>query len=508
MMKAALTGLPILSSLCPLIRPSADGRLTRREFLTRASAGAAGLTGGLMLEAGRVASASAPGGKLNVVFILIDDLGWPDLGCYGHRFHETPHIDRLAKEGMRFTDAYAAAPVCSPTRASILAGQYPARLGITDFIPGHQRPWARLDVPVNRQQYLPTETVTIPEALAPAGYVAGAFGKWHLGGRDFFPDRQGFDSMLVSVGRHFKFRTTPPIEHEDGDYLAEVLTDHAEAFLDTHADRPFLLYLSHYAVHIPLEAREALIAKYANKTPPARPSGGVNHPVYAAMVEHVDRSVGRILEKLRQLGLEDRTVVFLASDNGGLRKRFDGQGPVVSTNAPLRDEKGTLYEGGIRVPLIVRWPRVVQGGSVCRVPVSSVDFYPTILEMAGVSGDDKHVLDGVSLVPLLEASSLSESRAFDRDALFWHYPHYHHSTPASAIRQGNWKLIEFYEDGRLELYNLGNDLAEQRNLADEMPEKAAALREKLAAWRTSVGAAMPQPNPDFDPARAHEWKRR
>ena len=437
--------------------------------------------------------------KPNFVFILIDDLGWSDLGCYGNPFHETPNIDLLARQGMRFTDAYAACPVCSPTRASILAGQYPARVGITDFIPGHWRPYEKLTVPINRQQHLPLESVTLAEALKPAGYVSGAFGKWHLGGGMFYPDRQGFDAMLVTSGRHFGFRATPKIEIEKEAYLAEVLTEHAEKFMEANKDRPFFLYLSHFAVHIPLEARPELVEKYRNKP---KPTTGVGNPIYAAMIEHVDQSVGRILKKIGELNLADRTVVVFFSDNGGLRQRFDGKGVVVTTNSPLRDEKGSLYEGGIREPLIVRWPGVVKPGSACDVPVSSVDFYPTFLEIVNAAGDPGHVLDGESLVPLLK-----QTGKLQRDTLFWHYPHYHHSTPAGAFRQGDWKLIEFYEDNRLELYNLRTDIGERNNVAARISRKARELEQKLAAWRRSVNAEMPTPNPDFDPARRFEWGR-
>jgi uncharacterized sulfatase len=457
-------------------------RISRRGFL--GAAGAALLAG----VARRITSA-AETRKPNIVFILIDDMGWPDTGCYGNRFNETPNVDKLASQGMRFTDAYAACPVCSPTRASIMSGQYPAHVGITDFIPGHQRPYAKLKVPVNRTQYLPLDIVTLAEALKPAGYTCGCFGKWHLGGREHFPDTQGFDSWVVSNGRHFNFKTVPPMEIDKNAYLSEFLTDQAEKFLEENREGPFCLYLSHFAVHVPLEARQALIEKYEKKP---KPDTGINNPVYAAMVEHVDHSVGRIMAKLDELGLVENTVV--------VRQRYDLLGGLVSSNAPLREEKGTLYEGGIREPLIVRWPGVVEPGSTCSEPVSSVDYYPTLVDIAGAPPPVGQVLDGVSIRPLLE-----QAGGLKRDAIYWHYPHYHHSTPAGAIRAGDWKLIEFFEDGRLELYNLAEDISESRNLAAEMPEKVAELREKLAVWRHDVNAAMPKPNPDYDPARAHEW---
>ena len=435
--------------------------------------------------------------KPNFVFILIDDMGWPDLGCYGHPFHETPNIDRLAAQGMRFTDAYAACPVCSPTRASIIAGQYPARVGITDFITGHWRPYEKLRVPINRQQYLPLEAVTIAEALKPAGYTSGLFGKWHLGGRDHYPDKQGFDSMLVSSGSHVKFQTTPPIDVGDDPYLAETLTTECEKFIKANRDRPFCAFLTHYAVHIPLQARQELIEKYEKKPKPAT---GVNNPIYAAMVEHVDQSVGRILKTIDDLDLAKRTVVVFFSDNGGLRQIYTGNGPIVSTNAPLRDEKGTLYEGGVREPLIVRWPNVIEPGSVCDTPVTSVDFYPTFLEIAEAKPAPEHTLDGQSILPLL-----TQSGEFKDRAIYWHYPHYHHSTPAGSIREGEWKLIEFYEDHRFELYNLKDDIGEKNNLAHSLPEITRSLHQKLIAWRKSVGAEMPSVNSDFDPIRAREW---
>jgi len=463
----------------------------RREFIKALSIGAAslafqGCAGGSVNDPRAIETNRKP----NFLFILIDDMGFSDLACYGSRFHETPNIDRLAGQGMRFTDAYAACPVCSPTRASILAGQYPARVGITDFIPGHQRPWAKLTMPKNRLQ-LPLESVTIAEVLKKRGYATHYIGKWHLGGGpNFVPQNQGFDSVAQRV------------QNLD-DKQVTGFTDSTIDFIESHADKPFFLYLSHHSVHIPLQAPQKLIEKYTKKPKPAT---GVNNPIYAAMVEHLDDSVGRILKKLDEVTIAERTIVIFFSDNGGLYQAFGGySGPrrIVTTNAPLRGEKGTLYEGGIRVPLIIRWPGVVKPGTTCSTPVTSVDFYPTFLEIVGGKRPPKHPLDGQSILPLLKTTG-----RFKRDAIFWHYPHYHHSTPAGTVRAGDFKLIEFYEDGKLELYNLKDDIAEKKNLARQMPKKAAQLQRKLAAWRKSVGAKMPTPNPDYDPAKADQWGKR
>jgi len=533
----------------------------------------------------------------NFLIFLVDDMGWIDPECYGSTFHETPHINQLAEEGMRFTDAYAACPVCSPTRASIVTGKYPARLNLTDFIPGHWRPYEKLVVP-EMNMNLPLEEQTFAELLKAKGYVSGSFGKWHLGGASHFPGQQGFDEFTVTSGRHFapKFQTNPPEDVPDDTYLADYLTGKAEDFLERHKDDRFVLYLPHYAVHIPLEAEEKLIEKYRKKgeQPEYRrkvrititfgeptkeksakdrrwwvemhnavvPSesnklkiegmttqrvsgdtliqdvavGGspsltelntyaehvkaslmksfgnakridcrispVNNPTYAAMVEHIDRSLGRIMRKLDELKLSENTVLIFFSDNGGLYQRFDKQGEPVMNNLPLRDEKGSLYEGGIREPLIIRWPGKIAAGAVCHTPVSSVDFVPTMLELAGVEHPPGG-LDGMSLVPLLTGEG-----KLDREAIFWHYPHYHHTTPAGAIRAGDWKLIEYFDDSHVELYNLREDLGETEDLAVKNPEKAAELRRQLAAWRESVGARMPTENPDYDPARIDEWKRR
>ncbi|UCF16378.1 MAG: sulfatase, partial [Phycisphaerales bacterium] len=364
--------------------------MNRRSFLKAAWSGAASLMAPKCIAASGRSAGTSERRKPNVVFILIDDMGWPDVACYGSKFHDTPNIDRLARQGIKFSDAYAACPVCSPTRASIMAGQYPARIGITDFIPGHWRPYEKLVVPENRLQ-LPLEYVTTGEMLKEQGYATCYIGKWHLGGKDYTPDKQGFDKVVFGVKNR-------------NDKQVSGFTDQAVKFIEEKKDEPFFLYLSHHTVHIKLEAPEELVEKYRNKP---KPSDGVNNPVYAAMVEHLDTNTGRIMRKLDDLNLADNTLVIFFSDNGGLRQAYGGyKGPkqIVSTNAPLRDEKGTLYEGGIRVPLIVRWPGVIQPGTECRVPVTSVDFYPTFQEIVGAKGRANQPLDGESILPLLKQS--------------------------------------------------------------------------------------------------------
>lgn len=424
---------------------------------------------------GGSAAANAP--QPNIVLILIDDLGWADLACYGNRFHETPHIDALARQGMRFTDFYAASPVCSSTRATIQSGQYTPRVGVTNFIPGHWRPFEKLVEPPNAPA-MPLSIVTVAEALKEAGYTPGHFGKWHLGPATHSPEKQGYDASVIR-----------------GD--AKSLTDETVKFIRAHADRPFFVDLSHYWVHIPLRSSPEQIEKFRRKP---KPPQGINNPVYAAMVADVDESTGRIMELLDELKLAEKTVVIFTSDNGGLRRIYHGRGELVTSNAPLRDEKGTLYEGGIREPLIVRWPGVARPGSVCREPTVSVDFYPTLLEMAAARPPEDQVLDGLSLVPLLKGSG-----RLRREAIYFHYPHYHHSRPAGAIRAGNWKLIEFFDDGARELYNLEDDLGETADLARKLPQQAQSLRDQLQAWRESVGAKMPRKNPEYDSQRAGQW---
>lgn len=434
-------------------------------------------------------SPDADASRPNIIFLLLDDMGYADIGAYGNTYHRTPNIDRLAAEGIRFTNAYAAAPNCSPTRASILTGRWPARTGITQYLPGNVLPYARVlqpELPIG----LPLDEAILAEPLAKAGYSTACVGKWHLGGGDYLPDQRGFGESFVSAhvgpGEMFApFQIIVP-GATDGDYITDLLTDAAERFIERNRDTPFFLYMSYFSVHAPIQAKPELIDAYAGRNDPS----GRNYAVYAAMVEGVDRSVQRLMAKLEHLGLEENTAVFFFSDNGGVPRR--------AFNGGFRSGKGYLWEGGIREPLIVRWPESIRPGSVEETPVTSVDFYPTILEMAGAADVPGHTIDGVSLVPLLERSG-----TIDRPVLFWHYPHYSNSgsTPMGAIRKGPWKLLEFFEDSHVELYNLETDPAETTDLAETDSRRARSMRAELAAWRDSVGAKLPTKNPDFDPAR-------
>lgn len=421
----------------------------------------------------------------NVLLILADDLGWADAGCYGNTYNETPHLDQLAREGLRFTQFYAG-PVCSPTRANLQSGRDQARYGITQHIPGHRRPWAKLSDPAVPLQ-LPLEVETFAERLATAGYRTGYFGKWHLGGTGFGPGDQGWQSAEETKGNVQK---QGRVERRTTEYL----TDKAIAFLEAGRDQPFLLQVSHNAVHIPLSTTPEWLEHFRAK--PAMP-GYPSRPEYAGLLAELDASVGRLLAALDRLGLSDSTLVFFVSDNGGLEHEQDGT--VVTSNRPLRGEKGSLYEGGIRVPAIARWPGHIPAGTVCTTPAITTDLHATFAELAGVAVPEG-ALDGVSLRPLFT----DPAAALKREALFWHLPHYHHSTPASAVRRGDWKLLEFFEDERLELYQLADDPAETKNLASAEPERARALRQTLHDWRARVGARLPVANPQHDPARAGE----
>ncbi len=461
--------------------------------------------------------------KLNFVFILIDDLGWADVGYNGSTFYETPNIDKLAAEGMVFTNAYAACPVCSPTRASIMTGKYPARLHLTEYIMGRRKGKV---IPPDAMDHLKLEEVTVAEALKQAGYKTFIAGKWHLAHKNekYYPEKQGFDINAGGQRQGWGWRHISPyrkLNIEDGprgEYLADRLTDESIKFLEAQkgSDKPFFLYLSHLAVHTPLHAKRELIRYYKKKLKTLPPldkpefidAEGQYHypgrkrqqfrqaqrfPIYAAMVHSVDESVGRMLEKLDELGIADNTVVIFFSDNGGLCTTGE-RAP--TSNLPLRAGKGWLYEGGIREPMIIKWPGVTKKGSKCDEPVTSTDFYPTLVEMAGAPLMPDQHKDGLSIVSLLK----QKSETLDREAIYWHYPHYGNQggTPGGAVRAGDYKLIEFYEDHHLELYDLKNDIGEQNDLSAEMPEKTEQLKEKLHQWRKDVGAQMPKPNPDFN----------
>ena len=473
--------------------------LTRRSFLQRMGSlmGAAAVAGRFSLGAAQAAEmngGSSHKGKPNIVFILADDMGWADSGCYGNTFIETPSIDRLASQGIRFTQAYAAAPVCSPTRASIHSGQYPARFDLYDFLGGpHKFSWTKLKPPENRP--MPLDTITLAKALKKAGYASCHVGKWHTGNTS---EDQGY----VKAPQEYRAANALPAEFaQELSEFAQAnpekgtgqITEQAIRFIQSNQDRPFLCYISYRAVHIPCEARQELVDKYK-----AKASNTVIDPIYAAMNEVMDEGINHVLKALDLLDLADNTVVIFFSDNGGLDRTVSENAPLITTNAPLRGNKGQLYEGGIRDPLIVRWPGVVKPGAVCHTPVISNDFMPTMLEVAGGEPVPGQIVDGVSIVSLLKGGS-----TLDRDALYWHYPVYHHSTPAAAIREGDYKLIEFFENGHLELYNLSEDIGEKHNLAEAMPEKAAGLRDKLRNWQKSVGAEFPTSNPDYNPEKAN-----
>ena len=432
----------------------------------------------------------------NVVFILADDLGWTDLGCQGSRYYETPRIDRMATQGMRFTSGYTCGPNCQPTRAALMSGRYGPRTGVytvggIDRFDWESRPLR----PVNNVEKLAPATVTVAEALKSAGYATGLFGKWHLGqDPKHHPLAQGFDESVVSMGKHFDFNTIPKTEYPAGTYLADWLTDKSIDFIARNKDRPFFLCLHHFGVHSPHQAKAELTERFRPK--PA--VGGHKDPVYAAMIASVDESVGRVLDTLDALKLSDNTLVIFTSDNGGVggfAREWSTAGGEVTDNAPLRAGKGCLYEGGVRVPYLFRWPGTIEPATTTDEPINSVDLYPTLLELAGRAADPANPSDGVSYLPTLAG------KPRDRGPLFWHFPGYlgaargrWRTTPAGSIRDGEWKLIEFFEDGRRELYRLSDDIGESRDLAAAMPEKAAELQVKLAAWREAVRAPMPTRN--------------
>ena len=466
--------------------------------------GSALLLLGLSAMAHRAAAADR---RPNFVFFLVDDLGWTDLGCFGSTFYETPNVDRLAATGMKFTSAYAACPVCSPTRASIMTGQYPTRVGITDYIGAAQPDRWRRKTKLNPAPYnvkLDHEHTTMAEALKAHGYATFFAGKWHLGSEKYWPEHQGFDVNMGGIDRggpyggkkYFSPYGNPRLaDGLDGERLRDRLGTEAGKFIEQHKDKPFLVYLSFYSVHTPLISREDLKEKYQAKKQRlgleaewgqerSRKVRLVQeHAVYAGMVEAMDLAVGKVLDKLDELRLADDTVVIFMSDNGGL-STSEGH---PTSNLPLRAGKGWMYEGGIREPMIVRAPGLTKAGSTCDQYVTSTDFYPTMLQIANLPMQPKDHVDGVSFVPLLKGKSL------DRGPIFWHYPHYGNQggAPSGAVRDGEWKLIEWYEDGTLELFNLKDDISEKHNAADKHPDRVAETHKQLKAWRESMGAKMP-----------------
>jgi len=455
----------------------------------------------LSLLAGPTRAANRP----NIVFILADDLGWSDTATYGSKYYETPNLDRLAAQGLKFTN-YHNCTNCQPTRAALLTGQYGARTGVYTVGGINRFDWqSRPLKPVDNVEQLPLDRLTIAQQLKSAGYATGIFGKWHLGQQGaFHPGQRGFDEAIVTMGQHFNFNTQPKVDVPPGVYLADWLTDKSIDFIRRHKEKPFFLYLPHFGVHSPFQAQKELIARFKDKPT----AGGHNDPTYAAMIYSVDESVGRVMKTLDELGLAENTVLIFSSDNGGVggyvREGIKKAGDVTD-NAPLRSGKGSLYEGGTRTPLVVRWPGVTPAGKVCDTPAIHVDLFPTFLEIAAAKAPEKQTLDGESLVPLLR----DPTAALKRQAIYQHFPGYlgagadtWRTTPVGTIHAGDWKLMEFFEDGRLELYNLRQDLGETKNLAEQMPEKVKELRDQMTAWRKSINAPMPTPNSkDTPPAR-------
>lgn len=460
-------------------------------------------------------ASAEPTARPNIVVILIDDLGQRDLSCYGSTFYETPHIDRLAREGAKFTDAYAACPVCSPTRASLMTGQWPQRVGITDYIGAAKTPdaWKRNTklLPAPYTDRLSLDTPTLAKSLNASGYATFFAGKWHLGPEGWWPEQQGFDLNRGGHDRggpyggkkYFSPYGNPRLtDGPDGEHLPDRLAAETAGFIEDNKDQPFFAYLSFYSVHTPLMARPDLRKKYEKKRErlQLKEAWGreherdvrlvQEHAVYAAMVEAMDQAVGRVLSELDELQLVENTLVVLTSDNGGLSTSEGWP----TSNLPLRGGKGWMYEGGIREPLIVRWPAQVTAGQIIKTPVSSPDLFPTLLEATGTNALPDQTLDGVSLLPLFKNHELPER------ALYWHYPHYGNQggAPAAAIRKGDWKLIEWFEDDQIELFNLASDIGEQHDLATKEPQRAQELLSDLEAWKKEVGAKAPIVSPAYD----------
>ena len=472
--------------------------MNRRDFFKTVGLGAAAA----MMPGNLPAAPAASKRKPNFVLILVDDLGWTDVGCFGSKYYETPNIDRLAAGGMKFTNGYAACAVCSPTRAAVMTGRYPARLGITDWIRAR---FQGGKIPADKKNpsgyvgkgpvkcprnalWMELDEVTIAEALKPGGYVSCHIGKWHLGPDDWYPERQGFDHNFGGCDygqppsyfdpyKNRRLADIPTLKpRKTGEYLTDREGDEAVNFIRTNKDKPFFLYLANYAVHTPIQGKKDLVAKYK-----AKPPTNQKNPTYAAMVESVDDCVGKVLATLDELKLAGDTLVIFSSDNGGL------SGP--TNNKPLRAGKGHPYEGGIRVPYIFRRPGAIKPGSVCDTPVISVDFFPTICRAAGVALPGGREIDGEDLTPLL-----TRTGKLKRKAIYWHFPHFRgRIKPYAIIREGDWKLVQYYVGApELELYNLAKDIGETKNLAGDMPEKARDLKVKLAAALRKQNARTPR----------------
>lgn len=511
--------------------------------------------------------------KPNIVFFLVDDLGWSDLGYEGSSFYETPNIDKFARENVSFSNAYAASHVCSPSRASVISGQYPARLHLTDWLPGRENyPFQKLSN-ADIVQHLPYDILTLPEILKENGYATAIFGKWHLGEDSLSTKKQGFDLHIPDYnkgwpnGTYFSPYNMKGLEGgPDGEYLTDRLTNEAIKYIEKNKEKPFFLFMSHFAVHDPIEGRPDLVQKYKKKLegiplPKVLPfilepnpddsvqltreelNALLKQPEYkgfelspyrtvkvkqiqdniqfAAMVESVDESFGKLLTELDKLGLRDNTIIIFFSDNGGMSaanyfkpdrkiapKNLDKA--FSTSNLPLRGGKGWLYEGGIREPLIIQWKgTILSKGTICDVPIISIDFYPTIIDLAGIPKLGNMLLDGKSFAPVLE-NSKNVSDIKNR-ALYWHFPQYSNhgqQSPGGAIRLGDYKLLEYYENYRVQLFDLKKDPGELYDLSKKMPAKVNELKKMLDDWRIDIKANMPYPNPDYDPSYGKEWRKR
>ncbi|RLD76090.1 MAG: sulfatase [Bacteroidetes bacterium] len=429
--------------------------------------------------------------QVNVVFILADDMGWNQVKYHNITgYYDTPNIDKISLEGMQFTNAYSAAPVCTPARASIMTGKYPARLHLTDYLPGNPYPYAKLKTEKQSENGLPLNEITLGELFKEQGYVTGHFGKWHLNkdknyklGRPGDPGSQGFDDVLSTVKPEI---TADP--NKDPHHVKEI-TDRTISFIEKNKEEPFFAYVSHHVVHRPIMENKDLINSY--KTKPNSESK-VNNPIMGAMIERMDRSIGRILNKLEELNLSENTIIIFFSDNGGFKYYQD--------QAPLRGGKAMVFEGGIRVPLVIKWPGMIKPGTVSEFPVISNDFFPTLADIIGADYDKKSI-DGNSLTTILKGGS-----KIDREAIYWHYPHYHRQgyKPSGAIRMGDYKLIEWYErtaygeEHQVDLFNIKDDISENSNLADEKPELAKKMLDKLHKWLNDVGAQQMKVNSNYN----------